>query len=189
MCDRLLFKKWNLSSSFRGFLKLQQQTVMIFNARNVIGTLSYVTVIPASVSLQWPLTTVVGKPFRISTLSGNKEFNVFSKKERQSEEKNKWVVHSHFNSLSRFAWIKHKPSRNQGFLAGLNLLMCEKTIIFCTNKPEQLRLCLCVMTIYILNPLTPWNCLQKWYLFLTTHQHRHNWVCSSGYIFAFPVVT
>lgn len=39
--------KCDLSCSFRGFLKLQQQTVMIFNVRNVIGSLSYVTVIPA----------------------------------------------------------------------------------------------------------------------------------------------
>lgn len=39
--------KCDLSCSFRRFLEVQQQTVMIFNVRNVIGTLSYATVIPA----------------------------------------------------------------------------------------------------------------------------------------------
>lgn len=140
--------KCDLSCSFRGFLKLQQQIVMIFNVRNVIGTLSYVTVIPASMSLQWPLTNVMERPFRINTPSGNKEFNGNGRLRKKGTS----CALSLFNSLSRFAWIKHKPSRNQGFLTGLNLLMCEKTIIFCTNTPELLRLCFSVTTFYILDP-------------------------------------
>lgn len=64
-----------------GFLKLQQQTAMIFNVRNVTGTLSYVTVIPATMSFYWPLTTSVGKAFRINRPRGNKELNSFSQKE------------------------------------------------------------------------------------------------------------
>lgn len=140
--------KCDLSCSFRGFLNLQQQIVVIFNVRNVIGTLSYVTVIPASMSLQWPLTNVMEKPFRINTPSGNKEFNGNGKLRKKGTS----CALSLFNSLSRFAWIKHKPSRNQGFLTGLNLLMCGKTIIFCTNTPELLRLCFSVTTFYILDP-------------------------------------
>lgn len=42
--------KCDLSCSLRGFLELQQQRVMIFNVKNVIGTLSYATVIPACVA-------------------------------------------------------------------------------------------------------------------------------------------
>lgn len=114
--------KSDLFCPFMGFLKLQQQTAMNFNVRNVIGTLSYVTVIPATMSFYWPLTTSVGKAFGINRPSGNKELNSFSQKEWQNEGKGTCCyTHALTNYL---AWVKHELSSDQGLLTGLNLLMC-----------------------------------------------------------------
>lgn len=104
--------KCDLSCSFRGFLNLQQQIVVIFNVRNVIGTLSYVTVIPASMSLQWPLTNVMEKPFRINTPSGNKEFNGNGKLRKKGTSCSLSLFNSLSHSLTHYLAL-HELNRIQ----------------------------------------------------------------------------
>lgn len=87
-CNRLFFEKWKIwfVLSLYGISETSAAQSHDFNVRNVIGTISYVTVIPATMNFYWPLTTGVGKPFRINRLSGNKEFNYFSKKDKMEME-------------------------------------------------------------------------------------------------------
>lgn len=144
--------KSDLFCPFMGFLKLQQQTAMIFNVRNVIGTLSYVTVIPATMSFYWPLTTSVGKAFGINRPIGNKELNSFSQKEWQNEEKRNVLLHSRFNTHEwNVSWAVIKDFWQDWISSCVEILI----IILCTNK-KRLQFHLYVMTFYILYSFSPW---------------------------------